>query len=198
MVREAWLDFAMHRYSTLTITTERLELRPLVDGDAVSLFAIHSDPEVMRYWSTPPWSELQVAIDCIAKDKLSAADGLCFRLGIFLRGDDSLLGTCSLFHIDDQCRRAEIGYGLASHAWGRGYATEAMAAVLACAFGEMQLNRIEADIDPRNERSARALERQGFVREGLLRERWLVAGQKSDSALYGLLAADFPIPKGLA
>jgi hypothetical protein len=39
--------------------------------------------------------------------------------------------------------------------------------------------------------SARVLERQGFVMEGLLRERWIVGGKKSDSALYGLLARDF-------
>jgi len=181
----------MHCYSTLTLTTERLDLRPLVSSDAPSLFAIYSDEAVMRYWSSPPWGELQVAVDTIEKDRRAAADGVCFRLGIFRRSDNVLLGTCTLFHIDEQCRRAEIGYGLASSAWGHGYATEAISAVLAYGFGEMNLNRVEADIDPLNEASARALERQGFIHEGLLRERWIVGGQKSDSALYGLLAADF-------
>jgi RimJ/RimL family protein N-acetyltransferase len=55
----------------------------------------------------------------------------------------------------------------------------------------MRLNRIEADIDPLNRASARVLERQGFVMEGLLRERWIVGDLKSDSALYGLLARDY-------
>jgi RimJ/RimL family protein N-acetyltransferase len=58
-------------------------------------------------------------------------------------------------------------------------------------FDDLQLNRIEADVDPRNAASCRALERLGFLREGLLRERWIVGGEVSDSAMYGLLRADW-------
>lgn len=54
----------------------------------------------------------------------------------------------------------------------------------------MKLNRIEADIDPRNAASARVHERLGFVRERLLRERWIVGDEVTDSALYGLLRSD--------
>ena len=186
----------MNSHSTLILATERLDLRPLVTGDAPSLFVIYSDPGVMRYWTSPPWAELQVAVDTIEGDRRAASEGIRIRLGIFRRADGVLLGTCTLFHFDEQCRRAEIGYGLASFAWGQGYATEAVARLLAFGFGEMKLNRIEAEIDPLNEASARALERQGFVREGLLRERWIVGDQKSDSALYGLLAADFNACRG--
>jgi ribosomal-protein-alanine N-acetyltransferase len=181
----------MHHFSTLSLTTPRLDLRPLQPADAPALFAICADAAVMRYAGSPPWSELQVALDKIEQDRRDAADGACFRLGIFRRSDGALLGTCTLFHIDAQCRRAEIGYVLASSAWGQGYATEAITQLLAHGFGAMGLNRVEADIDPLNVASARALERQGFVKEGLLRERWIVGGHKSDSALYGLLAADF-------
>ena len=186
----------MNSNSTLTLATERLALRPLVPADAPALFAICSDPAVMRHGSSPPWAELQVAVDTIEKDRRAAADGVRIELGLFRRADDALLGTCTLFDIDEQCRRAEIGYILASSAWGQGYATEAISALLAYAFGEMKLNRIEADIDPLNTSSARALERQGFVKEGFLRERWIVGGVKSDSALYGLLAADFETRRG--
>jgi ribosomal-protein-alanine N-acetyltransferase len=52
------------------------------------------------------------------------------------------------------------------------------------------MRRIEADIDPRNVASARLLERLGFVQEGLLRERWMVDDEVSDSAFYGLLESD--------
>jgi RimJ/RimL family protein N-acetyltransferase len=76
---------------------------------------------------------------------------------------------------------------------------EALAAVIDCAFDhrlgapfdDLRLNRLEADVDPRNAASCRALERLGFQREGLLRERWIVAGEVSDSAMYGLLHADW-------
>jgi RimJ/RimL family protein N-acetyltransferase len=53
------------------------------------------------------------------------------------------------------------------------------------------LNRIEADIDPRNVASARSLERLGFSKEGHLRQRWIVNGEVSDSAFYGLLLSDW-------
>ncbi|MFE8049018.1 GNAT family protein [Brenneria goodwinii] len=51
-------------------------------------------------------------------------------------------------------------------------------------------NRLEAEIDARNIASAKTLARQSFVQEGLLRQRWIVDGKTSDSALYGLLAAE--------
>jgi ribosomal-protein-alanine N-acetyltransferase len=60
----------------------------------------------------------------------------------------------------------------------------------------MDLRRLEADTDPRNAPSIRALERLGFVREGLLRERWVVAGEVSDSALLGLLRRDWDARRG--
>ncbi|ETP61422.1 hypothetical protein BDSB_27145 [Burkholderia dolosa PC543] len=68
--------------------------------------------------------------------------------------------------------------------------SEAASALIEHAFGTLNLRRIEADIDPRNVALARLLERLGFIREGLLRERWIVGDDVSDSALYGLLKSD--------
>ena len=76
-------------------------------------------------------------------------------------------------------------------AWGQGLMHEALTALLDHGFGTWNLNRVEADIDPRNRASARTLERLGFCREGLLRERWIVGGEVCDSALYGLLQRDW-------
>jgi RimJ/RimL family protein N-acetyltransferase len=109
------------------------------------------------------------------------------RLGIDRVASGTLLGTCALWGINAQCRRAEIGYVLDPRAWGRGYMHEALCALLDYAFAELDLNRVEADTDPRNERSARLLDRLGFSKEGLCRERCIVEGEVSDSAMYGLL-----------
>ncbi|MCW5633588.1 MAG: GNAT family N-acetyltransferase [Rubrivivax sp.] len=103
----------------------------------------------------------------------------------------AIVGTVSLFAFDAGNQRAEIGYILGPHAWGRGLMHEALQALVGYAFGALGLRRLEADIDPRNERSGLSLERLGFRREGLLRERWCVAGEVSDSALYGLLAREW-------
>ena len=64
---------------------------------------------------------------------------------------------------------------------------EALVRFVGYAFDDLGLHRLEADIDPDNAASARSLRRLGFVREGLLRERWIVNDTISDSEMYGLL-----------
>ena len=182
----------MTAFDHLPLLTERLRMRPLHGGDAEALFAIFSDPRVMRYWSTEAWTSFEQAHAMIALDEAGMASGEHLRLGLVRNGDAALLGTCSMFRIDRACRRAEIGYALASTAWGQGYMHEGLRRLVDYGFHELGLNRIEADIDPRNGSSARSLERLGFVREGLLRERWIVGQEVSDSALYGLLRRDWP------
>ena len=113
------------------------------------------------------------------------------RLGIELTAGAKLVGTCALWRIDAQCRRAEIGYVLGFQDWGQGYMHEALSALLDYAFTELNLNRVEADTDPRNERSTRLLDRLKFSKEGLFRERCIVDGEISDSAMYGLLRRDW-------
>jgi RimJ/RimL family protein N-acetyltransferase len=98
---------------------------------------------------------------------------------------------CLLFNIHKDSARAEIGYTLDRAHWSQGYMGEALRALLGHAFGPLGLNRIEADIDPRNASSARTLERLGFKAEGLLRDRWIVSGETSDSAIYGLLRREW-------
>jgi RimJ/RimL family protein N-acetyltransferase len=113
------------------------------------------------------------------------------RWSIVRTADDVFLGHASLFHFQDQSAVAEIGYGLARPYWSKGYMREALTAILDYAFGPLGARRIEADIDPRNQASLRALERLGFQREGLLRERWQVGDEISDSALLGLLSREW-------
>ncbi len=171
----------------VTLHTDRLRLRPLVATDADDLFTVFSDPQVMRYWLTPPWSDREHAVHSIAADERSRLAGDALRLGLEESASARIIGTCSLFAFHAESRRAELGYALARAHWGRGFMHEALCAVLTYAFRTLGLHRIEADIDPRNAASARALERLGFRREGLLRERWIVAGEVSDTAFYGLL-----------
>jgi RimJ/RimL family protein N-acetyltransferase len=180
--------------SQLQLTTPRLRLRPLQAGDAAALWAIFSDPAVMRYWSTPPWTDLQQAEAMIAADAEHLPAGRHARLALEPLAGGSLIGTCTLFDIVPDSRRCEIGYALGHAHWGRGLMNEALQALIGLAFGELAMRRIEADIDPRNAGSARTLERLGFVREGLLRERWQVGDEVSDTALYGLLRRDWRPP----
>jgi RimJ/RimL family protein N-acetyltransferase len=174
-----------------TIATERLALRWLTEDDAPALFTLFSHPEVMRYWSTPPMKDLSEARALLGRIRKAFRRKTLFEWGIALGKEDRVIGTCTLFHLDEQNRRAELGYALARECWGQGLMSEALTALLDHAFSTLDLNRIEADVDPRNEPSVRILERLGFEREGLFRERWLVAGERQDSLMLGLLRHDW-------
>jgi ribosomal-protein-alanine N-acetyltransferase len=179
------------RFAPLVLHTPRLALRFLDAGDAEALFAIFSDPAVMRYWATGPWTALEQAQTSLRDAQRDYRSGAALRLGIEIDGEPGIVGTCTVFGFHPTSRRAEFGYALAQRCWGRGYMHEALGAFLKHAFGPLNLHRLEADIDPRNASSARALERHGFQREGLLRERWIVDGEICDTVLYGLLAHEF-------
>lgn len=174
-----------------TISTPRLSLRWLTADDAGALYTIFSDPEVMRYWSTPPLTDPREARAMIDEIHEHFRRRDLFKWGVARREDDLVIGTCTLAHIDPQNRRAEIGYALAREHWGRGYIREALMALIDFAFESLNLHRIEADVDPRNAASVRVLEHFGFQREGYMRERWLVGGGVYDSIFYGLLRSEW-------
>ena len=178
-------------FNLIQLQTERLLLRPLVLTDAQALFDIYSDPKVMRHWSGAAWNSLQQAQQKIVQYDKALRENESIGLGIVNAHTNTVIGTCSLFQLDEQCRRAEIGYGMASSSWGKGYMHEALTTLINFGFEKLNLNRIEADIDPRNLASLRSVERLGFIKEGHLRERWIVEGEVSDTSLCGLLRRDW-------
>ena len=171
--------------------TPRLRLREFRADDAAALYAVHSDPRVMRYWSFAAWTRPEQAEAKVAAILAERARGEVHVWAVADAPSDLVIGSIAVFSIHPAQARAEIGYSLHADWHGRGLAQEALRAVLAFLLDERGLERIEADIDPRNTASCRLVERLGFVREGLLRERWRVEGEVSDSAVYGLLKRDF-------
>lgn len=166
-------------------------LRGPRDDDTDALYALFSDPRVMRYWSRSAMTERSEAAGLIVEIGERFEQREMLNWVIASRRDDVVVGTCTLFHFDPRHRRAELGYALRSDLWGLGLASEAVAVALDWAFATLGLHRIEADIDPRNAASRRLLDRLGFASEGLLRERFFVEGDATDSEIFGLLASDW-------
>jgi len=186
---------AADRFATILATPvelERVRLRSIAEADIDGIYAIYSDEETARYLSRPAWTDRAQAATFVERVRASYGTGSAISLAVERKNDGALVGECVLFGFNDQCRRAEIGYTLGRAYRSQGYMREALAGLIDIGFGPLDLNRIEADIDPRNEPSARILERLGFVKEGYLRERWIVAGVKSDTALFGLLKSEWP------
>ena len=144
----------------------------------------------MRYWNSPPHADEARTREVIEMIIGEVERGEVLQWALERTEDGRVLGSITLMTEEDQ-PRAEIGYILGREHWGRGYAGEAQRRVVAHAFDDLGLHRLEADTHPDNAASSRSLERLGFRREGLLRERWEVAGEFSDSVLWGLLASEW-------
>ena len=174
-----------------TIDAPRVRLRWLTEGDVDALYAVFSDEVMMRFWSSPAMTDRAEAVALLARvhDFFNKKTG--FQWGIERKTDGQVMGTCTIFHLDAANMRGEVGYGLASVYWNQGYMIEALTALVDFAFGTLRLRRLEADVDPRNANSLKVLDKLGFQREGLLRERWNVGNEIQDTAFLGLLAKEW-------
>ena len=174
-----------------TLRTDRLVLRPFAETDAEDIFVLHTDARVLRYWDSPPWTDRSRIERFFATTQRMEEEGTGVRVAIDRAEDGVFLGWCTLTNWNPDFRIASLGYCLGEAAWGRGYATEAVRALLGWAYGALDLNRVQAEADTRNAASARVLEKIGFVREGTLREDCIVNGDVSDSWVYGLLRREW-------
>ena len=175
-----------------TLETTRLQLREIVHADAPALFAVHGDPESMKWYGADPLPDEAAAralVDLFAGWRRLANPGT--RWGIQLKGQGRLIGTCGLFSWNRNWRKCTLGYELLADARGKGYMAEALAAVIGWGFSNMELNRIEAQVHPANASSLRSLERAGFVREGVLRQLGFWGNQYHDMIQFSLLRQDW-------
>src|SRR6266853_3676636 len=173
------------------IETARLKIRLAQMADLPALLEMNSNDEVTRYLPYESWKGAADGESWFRRASERMVAGQAGQFVIQQRESSRIIGSCLLFRFEEASARAELGYVLAQEYWGAGYMFEAMSAFIAFAFGPMGLRRLEAETDPRNLTSAKLLERLGFVREGLLRQRWAVKGELTDSSLYGRLRTDW-------
>lgn len=161
-----------------SIRTDRLLLRPVRTEDIEPMFEIMSDPEAMRYWSTPPHESVEQTAVWIGK-MLSALEA--GEYGDFmLEFEGRMIGNAGFW------KAPEIGYILHPDVWGRGLGREAVSAALAYGFEDMGLSVVTADVDPRNLASLALLEGLGFARTGFAERTFNFGGSWVDSVYLSL------------
>ncbi|GAA1996659.1 GNAT family N-acetyltransferase [Microbacterium ulmi] len=171
------------------IEGERVRLDLLRDDDLDDLYALQSDPEVCRYLLYEPRSRERVA-HVLARDAAAARlESPHDYLQPAIRDRDGrFLGTMYFeLHSVDPDRTAEIGWILAPHAQGEGYASEAARLLLGLAFEELGLHRVYAELDPRNGASVALCERLGMRHEGHFVEHMWLKGEWTDTGHYAIL-----------
>lgn len=177
-------------YALTRLEGERITLDALRDPDDLDdLFAMQSDPEVCRHLLYEARSHAKVA-EVLTRD---AAATLLAKPGDYLQPalrdrDGRFLGTMYLeLHSVEPDLTAEIGWILAPHAQGQGYAREAAELLLDLAFGEIGLHRVYAELDPRNAASVSLCKRLGMRLEGHFVDHMWLKGEWTDTGHYAIL-----------
>lgn len=177
----------------LSLTTERLVLRPFRQEDADDLYAYQSLPEVAKYLYRPPYTPERCAE--AVKERAAAsgawsADGDDLVLAVCPRDEPGVVGEVVLKLANARARQVEIGWIFNPAFSGRGYATEAARALAVAAFDELRAHRVFARLDAENTASARVCERLGMRLEARFLENDLDGDRWGSECVYAALAAD--------
>jgi len=174
-----------------TLSTARIDLCEFDAKFVDDIFAVRGDPIVQLYNSTPHQTR-DDTLRFIAEQLEKYARRQEITWGLLVRRLGRVVGCVTLYDWDVHHRRAQIGYDLARDQWGNGLAQEAVRRVLAFAFEEMDLNRIEIWTSAANDRSLKLASRLGFSLDGTLRRRILEDDRQFyDCAVFGLLRDEF-------
>lgn len=169
------------------IETERLMLRQVTTTDAADMFDYLSDEDVVKPMGLDPFQTVKDVWDEIEWYTSIYEEGTGIRWGITLKDSGKVIGSCGFLNRIPKHYRAEVGYELSKDHWGQGIASEALEAVVKYGYHHLQLERIEALIEPENVPSQKLVERQGFLREGLLRHYEFARGKFDDLYMYSII-----------
>ncbi len=169
------------------IETERLLLRRLDTNDAEEVLALRGNPDTMKYIPRPLAKSTEDALGHIAMIEEKIVNNTGINWGITTKRSPKIIGIIGHYKISPENHRAEIGYMSFPEFNGKGYMSEAIKAVIAYGFEQLNLHSIEAIIDPENIASERVLQKNGFVKEAHILENELWEGKFFDTVIYSLL-----------
>lgn len=170
------------------IETERLTLRPFKKTDYEAVYNIYSDEETCKYLLHDAWTEESGYEEF--EQKVENAELTDEKmLNIAVTCENNVIGELSVWYTDMK-ETVEIGYSFLSASSGKGYATEALKAVVKWLFETKHVHRIQANLDARNQSSAKLCERIGMRKEAHFIQDFWNKGEWTDSLVYGMLEKD--------
>lgn len=162
----------------MTLHTKRLILRGARQADLDDLFAIYSNPQSMRYWSTAPHtSPDQTQRNLDAMIARAATPPLTYFM---ITLDGRLIGTAGMHRAD------EVGFILHPDFWRKGIISEAMQAIIPHLFEVTDQAQLTADADPENVGSVATLKKLGFTETHRAKNTFCINGVWSDSVYLSL------------
>lgn len=168
----------------MVIETKRLKLHNFSPDDWQGLLEYFSNPEVVRYLSEDPFT----ADD--AKrfiENIKEQGGFPNKVAVELKAENKLIGHLVFKMFCEKYQTREIGWVFHPAYRGKGYATEAAAALIEYGFKQLKLHRTIATCDTRNIRSSRLMERLGMRREAHFIKNTFLKGEWADEYFYAIL-----------
>jgi ribosomal-protein-alanine N-acetyltransferase len=148
---------------SITLETSRLLMREFQEEDAVGMYELNSDPDVIRYTGDDPFASVKAAGDFIRKYDAYAKTGYG-RLTILLKSTLQYAGWCGL-KLDPASSETDLGFRLHKKFWNQGYATEASLRCIDFGFKELNLDKIVGRAMQENKASINVLKKIGMAFE---------------------------------
>ena len=174
-----------------TLESERLHFRRLTDADAPEIFALRSNPEIMKYIPRPLATTIEDALAHIKLINEKIDENIDINWAVTEKGNDKCIGLMGFYRTQPENFRTEIGYMITPEHNGKGYVTEAVKTLLDFAFNTLNFHSIEAVIDSRHMASERVLQKNGFEKEAHFKENFFYNNEFTDTVIYSLLKRNF-------
>lgn len=168
----------------------KVRIRSLEREDLPKVWQWLNDGDVMYYWASPGSMVSMAELERHFSKSLETADT---RRWFIIEGEGQRpIGLMMCFNLDQRHRRAEVGILIGEKdCWDKGYGTEAMVLFLDYLFNELGLHRVYLHTQDYNLRAIKSYEKCGFVKEGVVRERYFVKGKYHDGFLMSILSHEF-------
>ncbi|MHA1473159.1 MAG: GNAT family N-acetyltransferase [Promethearchaeota archaeon] len=171
------------------INDESLSLRKISKEDVAFFFQSLKNRDMTNYLSLGPLSSFEHSKRLIKNYLKSWENYVQFNYVIELREDQKItkVGSISLWNINWIHQRSKIGIWILPTFWERGIGTKTITLIKNIGFLHLKLNRIEAHIALKNERSIKMFKKCGFVEEGILKGYLSINGAFQDALLVACL-----------
>lgn len=178
----------------VVLAGDHVVLEPLDERHAADLFAAGADEETWRYMTLPAPRTIADVSAMIREAAEESGSGREVAFAIVERASGAAVGSTRYLDIQRPHRALEIGSTWIGPAWRKtAINTECKLLLLTHAFDVLGAHRVTLKTDARNQRSQRAIERIGAIREGVLRRhRVCPDGTVRDTVYYGVTDADWP------
>jgi ribosomal-protein-alanine N-acetyltransferase len=169
------------KYEGIEITTEYKD----------DIFKIFSNPKSIQFTDNDLHVSISDSENLIRKYHIELLSGIAVRWGIKILGTGAIIGVTGFYHIDFKHRFATIGSLMSEQFQGKGIMPVMQKASIRWAFEKLKLHRIEGQCFVGNIHSIKNVESIGMIREGQLRQNFLINGKFEDSYIYAIVNNEY-------